>query len=209
MKFTDLPLPKHVTSKLLEIESFNTLNPPQEAVVEAGLFHKKNFLIAIPTASGKTFIAELSTLQHVLEFRKKVIYLTPLKALALEKFHDFKRFKPLGIKVGITLGDYDSADSHLLDRFNVLISTNEKIDSLLRHNRSFMQADVSLLIVDECHLIDDASRGPTLETLIVKIKKINPTIQILALSATVSNAEEIASWLNAILVQSNWRSVPI
>ena len=209
MKIADLPLPKKIVKALLASEPFDTLNPPQEAVVEAGLFTRKNFLIAIPTASGKTFIAELSALQHVVEFHKKVIYLTPLKALAQEKYHDFKRFSSLGIKVGITVSDFDSADSHLFEKYDIIVSTNEKIDSLLRHNKSFMQQDISLLIIDECHLIDDSSRGPTLETLIVKIKHINPTIQLLALSATVHNSDELANWLNAILVESNWRSVPV
>ena len=209
MKISDLPLPQKIIRKLLQIESFDTLNPPQTAAVKAGLFERKNFLLAIPTASGKTFIAELCALQHIITFRKKVIYLTPLKALALEKFHDFKRFSSLGIKVGITLGDYDSSDSHIFEAFDIVISTNEKIDSLLRHNKSFMHSTVSLLVIDECHLIDDATRGPTLETLIVKIKRINPDIQLLALSATVHNAEELAFWLNATLIQSNWRSVPI
>ncbi len=209
MDIADLPLPKHIIDALLKTEPFTTLNPPQTAVVEAGLFDRKNFLITIPTASGKTFIAELCALQHIISFHKKVIYLTPLKALALEKFHDFKRFNLMGVKAGITLSDFDSSDSKIIEKSDIIISTNEKIDSLLRHNRSIMQADISLLIIDECHLIDDSSRGPTLETLIVKIKKINPSIQLLALSATVSNSVELASWLNASLIQSNWRSVPI
>ena len=209
MNISDLPLPNHILETLAKVESFTTLNPPQTDVVEAGLFDRKNFLIAFPTASGKTFIAELCALQHILVFHKKVIYLTPLKALAFEKFQDFKRFKPLGVKVGIALGDYDSNDSHLLANYDIIISTNEKIDSLLRHNRSFMQDTISLLVIDECHLIDDTSRGPTLETLIVKIKKINQSIQLLALSATVQNSEEVAEWLGATLIKSNWRSVPI
>ncbi len=209
MKLADIPLSKKIVKALLASEPFDTLNPPQEAVVEAGLFNKKNFLIAIPTASGKTFIAELSALQHVVEFHKKVIYLTPLKALAQEKYHDFKRFSSLGVKVGITVSDFDSADSHLFEKYDIIVSTNEKIDSLLRHNKSFMQQDISLLIIDECHLIDDSSRGPTLETLIVKIKRINPAIQLLALSATVHNSDELANWLNAVLIESNWHSVPV
>lgn len=208
MKLSELPLDPKILQTLQKTEPFDTLNPPQEAAVQAGLFERKNFLIAIPTASGKTFIAELCALQHVIEFKKQVIYLTPLKALALEKFNDFKRFFSLGIKIGITLGDYDSSEPNL-SSFDIIVSTNEKIDSLLRHNPQFLQSNVSLLIIDECHLIDDASRGPTLETLIVKIKKINPDMQLLALSATVNNAQEIASWLTAELIQSSWRSVPV
>jgi helicase len=208
MKIADLPLPEHIVQQLVTIEPFEFLNPPQQAAIEAGLFEKKNFLIAIPTASGKTFIAELCALQHILIFKKQVIYLTPLKALALEKYHDFKRFNSLGISSGITIGDFDSQDS-TLDQYDLIVSTNEKIDSLLRHNTKPFVDQISLLIIDECHLIDDSTRGPTLETLIVKIKRINPSIQILALSATVQNAEELASWLQAILIQSTWRSVPV
>ena len=60
-------------------------------------------------------------------------------------------------------------------------------------------------VADEVHLIDSADRGPTLEVTLTKLRKMNPSCQILALSATVGNANELAAWLNAELVLSEWR----
>lgn len=208
MRLDDIPLPPLIRDQLVAQESFSHLYPPQSATIHAGLFTGTNLVVAIPTASGKTFVAELCALHHILVRKQRVIYLSPLRALASEKYEEFKRFRSLGIKVGLTTGDYDSPDLHL-SKFDFIIATNEKVDSLLRHRLEFVQNDVSLLIVDECHVLDDPSRGPTLETLLVKIRMLNPEIQILALSATVGNAEEIASWLRGTLILSDWRPVPL
>lgn len=207
VKIADLPLPAQVIKQLQTTEPFSSLFPPQTEAIHAGLFEGENLLIAIPTASGKTFIAELCALQHIIVSKSRVLYLAPLRALAMEKYRDFKRFESLGIKVGITTGDFDAKDLGL-NKFDFVVSTNEKVDALLRHRLDIVD-EVSLLIVDECHLIDDPSRGPTLETLLVKIQMLNPQTQILALSATVKNAEELAQWLKATLIQSDWRPVPL
>ncbi|MHA2365205.1 MAG: DEAD/DEAH box helicase [Candidatus Hodarchaeales archaeon] len=208
MNIKELPLPSSIIEKIQSIETFSTLYPPQAEAVNAGLFNRENLLVAIPTASGKTFIAELCALQHILVFKTRVLYLSPLRALASEKYQEFRRFHSLGVKVGVTTGDLDSSDFRL-SKYDFLVATNEKVDSLLRHRLDFIEKDVSLLIIDECHLLDDPSRGPTLETLLVKIQILNPNIQILALSATVKNAEEIATWINATSIQTTWRPIPL
>ncbi len=95
------------------------LYPPQEEAVQAGALEGKNLVLASPTASGKTLVAELCCLKHVLERGGKAVYLAPLRALASEKFDDFQRFtklkKPSGqrVNVGISTGDYDSGDPWL------------------------------------------------------------------------------------------------
>jgi len=84
--------------------------------------------------------------------------------------------------------------------------TNEKMDSLIRHNARWLR-DIKIIIVDEIHLLNDPGRGITLEVVITKLRKIAPTAKILALSATIRNSDEIAEWLNADLVESDWRPV--
>ncbi|MHA2297945.1 MAG: DEAD/DEAH box helicase [Candidatus Hodarchaeales archaeon] len=210
MKMEDLDLPP-AAKKLLETrDGIKELYPPQAEAIEQGLLSgdTPSMLVAIPTASGKTLIAELATIKHVLDLQGKVIYLCPLRALASEKYEDFKRFSRLGIKVTMTSGDYDSED-RMLDIYDVIVSTNEKLDALLRHRVDLVRDSITLVILDECHIIDDFSRGPTLETLIVKIRRLNPKIQLLGLSATIPNADEIARWMGALMVSSEWRPVPL
>src|SRR4030066_2248374 len=185
------------------------LYPPQEEAIQAGVLEGKNLVLASPTASGKTLIAELCGLKHILEKKGKVVYLTPLRALANEKFDEFKKYasirKPDGkrVSVGISTGDFDSSDPWL-ERYDIIITTNEKADSLLRHRAKWMDS-ISLVIADEVHLLNDGGRGPTLEIVLARLMQCNPNIQILALSATITNVDEIAGWLNAKAIATTWR----
>ncbi len=203
-----LDLEERIKRLIIDQDGITKLYPPQQEAIEKGLLSGRNFVISIPTAAGKTLLAELATLKHVTEHHGKVIYLCPLRALASEKFNDFKRFNTLGIRTAITSGDYDSTDDYL-PNYDIIVSTNEKLDALLRHRTSWITEQVTLIIVDECHLMNDQHRGPTLETLLARLLIENPTSQIIALSATIGNADEIADWLNAELVQSDWRPVPL
>ena len=120
----------------------------------------------------------------------KCLYIVPLKALAAEKYEDFSEKE---VKVGIATGDPDQRDEYL-GRYDIIVATSEKTDSLLR-NRSEWLKRVSLLVVDEIHLIGDPSRGATLEMVIAKLRYQNPSMQIIGLSATMGNPEELAKWL--------------
>jgi helicase len=179
------------------------LYPPQIECVDAGLFERKNLLVAIPTASGKTLVAEMAMQKEIAD-GNMCLYIVPLKALAAEKYKDFSG---KGVKVGIATGDLDQRDEYL-DRYDIIVATSEKTDSLLR-NRSEWLKRISLLVVDEIHLIGDPSRGATLEMVIAKLRYLNPTIQIIGLSATMGNPEELAKWLNATLITSEWRPVDL
>jgi len=137
----------------------------------------------------------------------KAIYIVPLRALASEKYDRFSQFSQLGIKVGISTGDFDSKDEWL-GRCDIIITTSEKADSLLRNEASWMDS-LTVIVADEIHLINSPDRGPTLEMTLAKLMKLNPRAQILALSATIGNASEIAKWLNAELIQSDWRPVEL
>src|SRR6266849_2378679 len=199
--------------QLLEGEGLDQLYPPQEDAVKAGVLDGKNLVLASPTASGKTLVAELCILKHVLERHGKAIYLSPLRALASEKYKEFQRYsslkKPGGehLRIGISTGDYDSSDAWL-GRYDVILSTNEKADSLLRHKAPWM-SELTIVVADEVHLLTEHSRGPTLEVVLTRLTEINPKIQVLALSATVRNAEELGEWLHAGSVTTDWRPVPL
>jgi len=210
LEIKDLPIPEPV-KQVITKSGITKLYPPQVDAIKAGALEGRNLVLASPTASGKTLIAELCTLKHILEKDGKVLYLTPLRALANEKYTEFKKYTAVKkrngrrISVGISTGDYDSSDPWM-GRFNIIISTNEKVDSLLRHRARWMD-EISLVVADEVHLLNDADRGPTLEVVLARLMQINPDAQLLALSATVKNAEEAAEWLKAGSITTEWRPV--
>ena len=212
MRIRELPIDAQVV-QLLEGEGLDQLYPPQEHAIQEGVLDGRNLVLASPTASGKTLIAELCILKHVLEKHGKAIYLSPLRALASEKFKEFQRYSTIKksggdhIRVGISTGDYDGSDPWL-GRYDVILSTNEKADSLLRHKAPWMN-ELTLVVADEVHLLTEHSRGPTLEVVLTRLNEINPKIQVLALSATVRNAEEVGEWLHAGSVTTEWRPVPL
>lgn len=210
LEIKDLPVPESVKQVVIK-SGVTELYPPQVDAIKAGVLEGKNLVLASPTASGKTLIAELCALKHVLEKNGKVLYLSPLRALANEKFEEFKRYSVIRtkdgrpIRVGISTGDFDSSDPWL-GRYDIIVTTNEKADSLLRHRAQWIN-DISLVVADEVHLLNDADRGPTLEVVLARLMQTNPDVQLLALSATVKNAEEAAEWLKAASVTTDWRPV--
>ncbi len=212
MKVSDLPVPKEV-AELLSNLGIEKLYPPQEDAIKAGVLDGRNLVLASPTASGKTLIAELCAMKCVLEKGGKVLYLTPLRALASEKFREFMKYRSIRkrdgskVKVAVSTGDYDSSDQWL-GRYDIIVTTNEKADSLLRHRAEWMN-EVLVTVADEVHLINDAERGPTLEVVLARLMQLNPNMQVLALSATIKNVEEIAEWLKAEYVRTEWRPIPL
>lgn len=191
---------------LLKKRGIHKLYPPQEIAVKRGLFSGRNMVIAIPTASGKTLIAELAMIHEIIK-GGKCLYTVPLKALASEKYREFRKWSEIGVEVAISTGDYDSRDEWL-GNADIIVTTSEKADSLIRNQAEWIR-NVSMLVIDEAHLIDSAKRGAVIEILIAKLRRINPSVRILALSATIPNADEIAEWLNAELVESEWRPIPL
>ncbi len=192
--------------KLYEEQGYKELYPPQAEAVERGLLDGKNMLLALATASGKTFLAEIAMLKAALQ-SKRSLYIVPLRALATEKYDSFRRFRDLGVTVGISTGDFDKRDERL-GKNQIIIATSEKADSLMRNGASWVR-DLAVLVVDEIHLLNDVGRGPTLEMTITKLRRLNPELQIIGLSATVANAKELADWLDAELVSSDWRPISL
>ncbi len=195
-----------VVRQVLSLSGYAQLNPVQKLALDAGVLSYKNLVVAAPTASGKTLIAEMALLNTIKRGRKAV-YVVPLRALASEKYEEFKhKYSKLGIKIAISIGDYDSADPWLAG-YDLIIVTSEKLDSLLRHGIGWAD-QIGLVVIDEIHLLNSPDRGPTLEILITKMRRIAQP-QIIGLSATISNYQELAAWLNAQAVYSEWRPVQL
>ena len=211
MKIDELSL-DHNATNFLKSEGYTKLYPPQEDAIKAGILDEKNILVSTPTASGKTLIATLAMIQHIIKHKTKVVYLSPLRALAAEKFSEFKKLETMKldrkIKVTISTGDFDSVGN--LANSDILILTNEKMDSLMRYGPAWID-DIGLVISDEIHLVGDEGRGPTLEMILTRFKLglAGNKPRIIALSATITNSDELAEWLDCKPVESKWRPVPL
>lgn len=189
---------------LLQREGINELNPMQKDAFNAGITKGKNIVIAAPTASGKTLCAEMAIAE-----KAKIgmcIYIVPLRALAEDKYSSFKNIF-YDLKVGLATGDYDS-NARELEKYDLLVVTPEKMDSILRHAPEWLKK-ISLVVADEVHLIDDVERGPNMEIVLSRLKYLLPSAQIIALSATIKNCDEIAAWLDATLIKSDYRPVKL
>ncbi|MCY4491980.1 MAG: DEAD/DEAH box helicase, partial [Thaumarchaeota archaeon] len=200
-----------LAEKYLKSEGYTSLYPPQKACVQAGLLDGKSLLVSAPTASGKTLIAILAIISHISKRGGKVIYLSPLRALAAEKFAEFKKLEKLdfgrNIRVSVSTGDFDGRDRNLA-KSDILILTNEKMDSIIRHRAEWVD-EIGLVIADEVHLIGDETRGPTLEMVLTQLKTSVNDLQIVGLSATVTNSDIISDWLGCKLIKTDWRPVPL
>ena len=204
-----LDLPQKFKTFLANTWNIHRLHPPQAEAVPS-ILAGDNSLVAIPTASGKSLLAYMGIIKRLSEGhnRSKAIYIVPLKALAMEKYEELREIATaLGYTVGLGIGDA-TAEAKNIDECNILVCTSEKLDSLLRH-RSELVADVCCVVADEFHLLNDGSRGPTLEINLTRLRHIKPDAQLIALSATVGNSPDLAKWLDATLIQSEWRPVAL
>lgn len=197
----------HRIKLILDSLGYSSLYPTQELAISKGLLEKRNLLITTPTASGKTLIAIMAAIKAI-EKGLKVVYLSPLRAIATEKYEYFGALNRINIddrkiRIRVSTSDYDSSGIELA-KADIIVLTNEKMDSIIRHGAEWIYK-VGLFVADEVHLLGDRDRGPTLEMMLTKIRKMYTQSQILALSATVANSEDIAKWLGCELINSTWR----
>ena len=198
-------IPPWFVSHLRE-EGIESLYPPQGEAVEAGVADGDSVVASVPTASGKTLIAQLAMLSAV-DRGGKALYIVPLRALASEKREEFAAFEEYGVSIGVATGNYEDTGEWLAQK-DIIVATSEKVDSLVRNGAPWVD-DLDCVVADEVHLVDDENRGPTLEVTLAKLRRINPSLQVVALSATVGNAGEMAAWLDAELVDSEWRPIEL
>ena len=210
-----LKIPKDFKQVLLD--SGNTeLLPVQYLAIKEGLLKGEDLLVVSATGSGKTLVGELAGITEALK-GKKFIFLTPLVALANQKYRDFKKkYRKLGLKVAIKVGrnrvkakgELKLPDSDV-SKADIVVATYEGIDYLLRNGNSKSLSGLGVVLIDEIHMIDDEDRGTRLNGLIKRLKNLYPKTQIIGLSATVKNPEFLASEFNMKLVQYAERPVPL
>ncbi|WP_295590271.1 DEAD/DEAH box helicase [uncultured Methanobrevibacter sp.] len=210
-----LKIPKDFKQVLLD--SGNTkLLPVQYLAIKEGLLKGEDLLVVSATGSGKTLVGELAGITEALK-GKKFIFLTPLVALANQKYRDFKKkYRKLGLKVAIKVGrnrvkakgELKLPDSDV-SKADIVVATYEGIDYLLRNGNSKSLSGLGVVLIDEIHMIDDEDRGTRLNGLIKRLKNLYPKTQIIGLSATVKNPEFLASEFNMKLVQYSERPVPL
>ena len=186
-----------------------TLHPPQADAMPAVL-SGRNTMICIPTASGKSLVAFMGLVNQLMvkNVGSRGIYIVPLKALASEKLGELKQIgESLGLKIGLGIGDAPN-EARQIDDCDILVCTSEKLDSLIR-SKSEVLRRVAVVVADEFHLVNDSHRGPTMEINLARIRHLLPEAQIITLSATVGNSQDLADWLESELIVSNWRPVSL
>jgi len=211
----ELRIPQKFKS-ILKRYGNNQLLPVQKLAIENGLLEGEDLLIVSATASGKTLIGELAGVPKALK-GEKFLFLTPLVALANQKYHDFKtKYSKIGLKTAIKVGmNRIQARGELvipdtdIRGADIIVGTYEGIDFILRSNKSSILEKVGVVVIDEIHTLDDEERGSRLNGMISRLRKIFPEAQIIALSATIDNPEEIASAFNLKLIEYDKRPVTL
>ncbi|MDX9755042.1 MAG: DEAD/DEAH box helicase, partial [bacterium] len=201
----------HFTASQLEVlqKAYGPrLLPLQERVIEENhLLDGRSLLLCAPTSSGKTFLAEILFLSHVLKNRK-VILLVPTKALASQRHEQLRqRYEPLGYEIVLSTRDHPFHDKRILEgRFHLAVMIYEKLEPLLRLSPALL-AGVGACVIDEIHYLFDPNRGPDLEVLLTRLRD-EASVQLLGLSAVVSDPA-IARWLKADLLVERARPVEL
>ena len=152
-----------------------------------GLDAGRSVLVAAPTGAGKTLVAEYA-IAAALETGGKTFYTTPLKALSNQKYGDFVRLYGAA-KVGLLTGD-----NVINGEAPIVVMTTEVLRNMI-YARSPTLAGLRYAVLDEVHYLQDRSRGAVWEEVIIHLPQ---EIAIVALSATVSNAEEVAAWMQTV-----------
>ena len=202
MKLSDLGYPP----EFIEAVGGNFELYPHQQEALGKLKDNRNLIVTVPTAAGKTLIA-YAAIFNMIKAGRKCLYIVPLKALAFEKYEEMKALRKLGARLTIATGDYDASASFIRN-YDIVVCTSEKADSMIRHDPSIL-FDVGLIVADEAHLIGDPSRGPRLEMVLTTARVANPDTIILALSATISNPDDLCEWLDSGIVASNFRPVKL
>ena len=205
-KFNDI-LISHGNTKLL---------PVQILAIKEGLLRNENILAVSATGRGKTLVGELAGVPKALK-GQKFVFLTPLVALANQKYRDFKeKYKDLNLKVSIKVGknrvkakgELRLPDKSIYDS-DIVVGTYEALDYMIRSGNYEDLNNLGVVLIDEIHMLDDEDRGTRLNGLIKRLSKIFPSAQLIGLSATIKNPEYLADKFNMNLVKYENRPVPL
>lgn len=217
-EFSELQVSPELKAALAENLPYGYMFEAQAEAV-AKVIDGSNVVASIPTAGGKSVIGYIALFNRLLSQGEKGMYIVPFKALAEEKKEEIENLgKRLGIKVCVMTGDHKDKTPVPPDT-DILLATAEKADSLLRNRDKWITGGrydrnsrttvydrpLGAVVADEVHTISDPARGPTYETVLTQLRTELPNAQFVAISGTIPNAEDLATWLGAETVISNIR----
>ena len=163
----------------------------------------RGVLVAAPTGAGKTVVGEFAAFSSLAR-GKKCFYTTPIKALSNQKYHEFvERFGEE--RVGLLTGD-----TNINSDAEIMVMTTEVLRNMLYANSSTL-LNLGAVVMDEVHYLADKFRGAVWEEVLIHLME---SVQVISLSATVSNAEEFGEWLGEIrgrtdVIVSEVRPIPL
>ncbi|MHA1238074.1 MAG: DUF5814 domain-containing protein [Candidatus Odinarchaeia archaeon] len=216
VKIDEIDIPSAFRKILLEC-GIDTLLPAQVLALKNGLLENKNILVVSATSSGKTLIGELAGIPKAMK-KQKMLFLVPLVALANQLYEEFKaKYSKLGLKVAIKVGmskinvgeeELVVVDDDVSDA-DIIVATYEGFDFLLRSRDINERMNIGAIVIDEIQMLADEERGSELDGIIVRLRTLYPNAQIIGLSATIGNPEEVAAKLGLNLVEYDGRPVPL
>lgn len=230
-QLSELPVEQCLSTALQDFYGTDLhLRPAQEvAIFEYNLLGlRENVLLCTPTNSGKSLLAYLLAFREALKGNKAII-IEPLRTLAQEKADELAGLSRLvkkhggpKVKVVITTGDYRLQGEFMGDKpgdagkprkrhvGGIVVATPERLDAISRvpeYQQWF--EDVTMVCVDEAHLLGDGHRGATLELLITYLRTLNHNPQLMLLSATIANSNDLDAWLAPCIVIKDVPRYPV
>lgn len=192
--------PNALSDRFRSIFPFHLFNAVQSKCYETAYQTSDNLVVSAPTGSGKTVVLELSICQLLAGFQPnqfKIVYMAPTKSLCAERQKDWQaKLAALDLQCAELTGDTDQGQLRNVQNANIVITTPEKWDSMTRKwkDHAKLMELVKLFLIDEVHILKE-SRGACLEAVVSRMKSVGSNVRFIALSATVPNSEDIASWL--------------
>ncbi|XP_048478525.1 probable ATP-dependent DNA helicase HFM1 [Plutella xylostella] len=172
---------EEIDEKYRSVFTYPFFNLVQSKIIEDALYSDKSMVVCAPTGSGKTVVFEMAIVQLLMKLDDmnytddfKIIYMAPVKAVCSERLSEwYPKFTRLGLLCIEVTGDTD-VDFSKLQPYRIIITTPEKWDVLTRRWTDYraLVGVIKLFLIDEVHILNDETRGPTLEAVVSRMKTI-------------------------------------